>query len=294
MPTIEQNLKWWGKPAGWADGGERWSAPWGGTDVEWWATLYPRVRQFLPAATILEIAPGFGRWAQFLKGFCDKFIAVDLSPACIDNLKEQFAADSHVHCYVNDGKSLAMVDDKSIDFAFTFDSLPHVEADVIAAYLHELRKKLKPNGFAFIHHSNLEAYRKSLWLPKAIVPPETAANSNGAATPRGYVDASKPEDNADQLGRRREQLRQSGGIRERQNFHRAMRCGGSRVQVAGTDQLEFRAVADGLSLGGNSAREEFTEAAPAAQESPLHGRSGAGAAHCGVLLRNSARLNQRH
>jgi len=186
MPTIEQNLKWWGKPAGWADGGERWSAPWGGTDVEWWATLYPRVRQFLPAATILEIAPGFGRWAQFLKGFCDKFIAVDLSPACIDNLKEQFAADSHVHCYVNDGKSLAMLDDRSIDFAFTFDSLPHVEADVIAAYLQELRKKLKPNGFAFIHHSNLEAYRKSLWLPKAIVPPEIAANSNGTATPRGF------------------------------------------------------------------------------------------------------------
>lgn len=186
MPTIEQNLNWWGKPAGWVDDGERWSAPWGGTDVEWWATLYPRIRQFLPAATILEIAPGFGRWAQFLKGFCQKFIAVDLSPACIDSLKERFASDSHVSCYVNNGRSLAMVDDKSVDFAFSFDSLPHVEADVIAAYLQELAKKLKPNGFAFIHHSNLESYRKSLWLPKAIVPPESAApnSSNGGPTSR--------------------------------------------------------------------------------------------------------------
>jgi hypothetical protein len=73
---------------------------------------------------------------------------------------------------VNDGKSLAMVEDRSVDFAFSFDSLVHVEADVIAAYLNQLGKKLKPGGFAFFHHSNLESYRRSIWLPKAIGRPQ--------------------------------------------------------------------------------------------------------------------------
>jgi SAM-dependent methyltransferase len=172
MPTVEQNLFLWGKADGWKDDGDKWSVKWGSTELEWWTSIYPRIRQFVPAPTILEIAPGFGRWTQFLKGFCDKLVAVDVSPACIERCKQRFASDSNVHCYVNDGRSLPMVEDASVDFAFSFDSLVHVEADVIAAYLKELGKKLKPDGFAFLHHSNLRAYSNSIWLPKTIGRPQ--------------------------------------------------------------------------------------------------------------------------
>lgn len=168
MPTVEQNLSWWGKSDGWKDDGNIWSEKWGGTELEWCTSIFPRIRQFVPAHTILEIAPGFGRWTQFLKGFCEQLIAVDVSPACIERCKERFAADPHVRCHVNDGKSLAMVEDHSVDFAFSFDSLVHVEVEIIAAYLNELARKLKPGAFAFLHHSNLGAYRNSIWLPKAI------------------------------------------------------------------------------------------------------------------------------
>ena len=179
MPTVEQNLFLWGTADGWKDDGDRWSVKWGSTELEWSTSIFPRIRKFLPAPTILEIAPGFGRWTQFLKGFCDRLIAIDVSPACIERCKQRFASDAHVHCYVNDGRSLPIVEDRSVDFAFSFDSLVHVEADVIAAYLRELGKKLKPGGFAFIHHSNLRAYRNSIWLPKAIGRPQPIA-SNGA------------------------------------------------------------------------------------------------------------------
>ena len=182
MPTVEQNLFLWGKADGWKDDGDKWSVKWGGTELEWSTSIFPRIRQFVPASTILEIAPGFGRWTQFLKGFCQQLIAVDVSPACIERCKERFASDPQVHCYVNDGKSLAMVEDASIDFAFSFDSLVHVEADVIAAYLNQLGKKLKPGGIAFLHHSNLRAYRNSIWLPKAIGRPQPIG-SNGANGP---------------------------------------------------------------------------------------------------------------
>lgn len=181
MPTVEQNLFLWGKADGWKDDGDKWSVKWGSTELEWWTSIYPRIRQFVPASTILEIAPGFGRWTQFLKGFCQQLIAVDVSPACIERCKERFASDPQVHCYVNDGKSLAMVEDASVDFAFSFDSLVHVEADVVAAYLNELGKKLKPGGFAFLHHSNLRAYSNSIWLPKTIGRPQPIGDGGKSA-----------------------------------------------------------------------------------------------------------------
>ena len=168
MPTVEQNLFLYGKADRWQDDGDKWSVRWGGTDLEWCTSIFPRIRKFLPASTILEISPGFGRWTHFLKGFCEQLIAVDVSPACIERCKERFASDLHLRFFVNDGKSLAMVEDRSVDFAFSFNSLVFVEADVIAAYLNQLGKKLKVGGFAFLHHSNLESYRRSLWLPKAI------------------------------------------------------------------------------------------------------------------------------
>jgi hypothetical protein len=59
---------------------------------------------------------------------------------------------------VNDGKSLEMVADGSIDFIFSFDSLVHVEHTVLRAYVAEFAKKLRPNGVAFVNHSNAGEY----------------------------------------------------------------------------------------------------------------------------------------
>ena len=41
---------------------------------------------------------------------------------------------------------LPMVEESSIDFVFSFDSLVHVEAETLAAYLSELARVLKPDG----------------------------------------------------------------------------------------------------------------------------------------------------
>jgi ubiquinone/menaquinone biosynthesis C-methylase UbiE len=58
---------------------------------------------------------------------------------------------------------LPIVDDASIDFAFSFDSLVHAESDVVSSYVSELARVLKPGGVAFIHHSNLGTIRRLLW-----------------------------------------------------------------------------------------------------------------------------------
>jgi hypothetical protein len=60
---------------------------------------------------------------------------------------------------VGDGRSLTPIDDTTVELAFSFDSLVHVEEDVIAAYLSELARVLTSDGVAFLHHSNLAACR---------------------------------------------------------------------------------------------------------------------------------------
>jgi SAM-dependent methyltransferase len=160
MASIDENRAVWNQDHDWSHQGEEWSEPWGGSEAQWRFSLLPRIGGFLPAATILEIAPGFGRWTHYLKDACARLTVVDMSARCIEACRQRFAAESHITYHTNDGKSLAMVPDASIDFAFSADSLVHAEADALEAYVHELARTLAPDGVAFIHHSNLGAYRR--------------------------------------------------------------------------------------------------------------------------------------
>jgi SAM-dependent methyltransferase len=159
MPDIAANISEWGTNYSWSEQGDEWSTDFGGSVSQWYGSLLPRIMPFLPAGRILEIAPGFGRWTQFLKSYCNTLVGVDLSKRCVDHCKKRFENDQHIVFHQNDGRSLAMIEDASIDFIFSFDSLVHAEADVIKDYLGQIVNKLRPGGKAFLHHSNLGAYR---------------------------------------------------------------------------------------------------------------------------------------
>ena len=131
--------------------------PGGISEAQWFGAIYPRLHRFLPATSVLEIAPGFGRWTRFLVPSCERYIGVDLSHACISACREAFQNASHAEFFENDGTSLSMVPDGSVDLAFSFDSLVHVEMDVIDAYVGRIMSKLADRGVAFIHHSNVKA-----------------------------------------------------------------------------------------------------------------------------------------
>jgi hypothetical protein len=162
VPSVDWNREEWDKRYTWDADGDEWSAPWGGAEAQWKTCLLPRVSRFLPARTVLEIAPGFGRWTQFLLGQCESYAGVDLAPKCVEACKQRYSEAKHAQFFVNDGLSLSMIADRSVDLAFSFDSLVHVEDDVIGSYLCELSAKLTEDGVAFIHHSNLGAYRAAL------------------------------------------------------------------------------------------------------------------------------------
>ena len=157
----------------WSEAGEEWSEPWGSSAAQWSGTIFPRIRECLPAGTILEIAPGFGRWTHYLKDYCNELWAIDKSSGCIAACQERFASQSHVHCVLNDGHSLSMIPDSSVDFVFSFDSFVHPDRDVVETYLRQLGTKLKIGGKGFLHHSNFGEYVNSARerLPEMLAKP---------------------------------------------------------------------------------------------------------------------------
>ena len=159
MPTLEWNRNVWDRDYDWADAGDEWSATWGGSEAEWRSCLLPRIARFLPTNSILEIAPGFGRWSEQLIPRSSTYLGVDLAERCVMACRERFSGHDSARFEVNDGRSLPMVPDGSVDLVFSFDSLVHVEDDVIGAYLKEFSRVLGKDGVAFVHHSNVAAYR---------------------------------------------------------------------------------------------------------------------------------------
>jgi SAM-dependent methyltransferase len=158
MPSLDWNKAIWARDYDWSEGGEEWSEAFGGSDMQWYGSLLPRIHRFVPAGHIVEIAPGFGRWTRYLLALCERLTAVDLSETCLNACRKRFAGVPHIEYVLNDGVSLAAIADDSVDVLFCYDSLVHVELDTLSGYVAQLRAKLRPDGIAFIHHSNaLEA-----------------------------------------------------------------------------------------------------------------------------------------
>jgi SAM-dependent methyltransferase len=168
VPLLSENKSMWDDLYAWPQQGDEWSAHWGGVSHQWWVTLFPRLQGYVPAGRILEIAPGYGRWTHFLKDLCGDLVAVDIAGGAIEHCRARFAADRHVSFHVNDGLTLPMVADGSIDLVFSFDSLVHAELDVMGAYLTEIAAKLTADGVAFLHHSNMGAYTPGSYDPAGI------------------------------------------------------------------------------------------------------------------------------
>ncbi len=137
--NVKQNRSFWAKYE-WPKGGDEWSDAMGGTRSLWNTIIRPRISSFIPTGSILEIAPGHGRCTQFLLDLCERLTIVDLVPECINACRERFGDRPGLTYAVNDGSTLPMVADKSVDFAFTWDSLVHVERDTIRSYVRELAR----------------------------------------------------------------------------------------------------------------------------------------------------------
>jgi SAM-dependent methyltransferase len=186
MPTLEWNT-YWDTTYEWPHDGDEWAdqaafcgvpyAVWKGALVGHFVARHVR-----ETSTVLEIAPGHGRWTAFLAGGAKRYVGVDLSPSCVRYCTAQFAALTNTEFHVGDGRSLPMVEARSVDFAWSFDSFVHIEPDVTGDYLAELARVLVPGGRACIHHpGNPSDEQRRLGLRSAV----TATSFASMAVDRG-------------------------------------------------------------------------------------------------------------
>lgn len=157
MASPEDNRKYWDEVYDWQHEGQEWSRGWGSTAALWSASLQPRVARFLPASTVLEIAPGYGRFTPYLAAQAERYLGVDISAGCVAACQERFP-DHQFFC--NDGETLPMIQSASVDFIFSFFSLIHAEKETLLSYLKEFARVLKPSGGGFVHHSNLAEHAR--------------------------------------------------------------------------------------------------------------------------------------
>jgi SAM-dependent methyltransferase len=159
MPSVDWNHEVWGSENKWDSEGDEWSgmaAYCGQPYQEWKSALVETflLPELTATSDVLEVAPGHGRWSSLMVGTVRNLTLVDLSQSCIDACRKRFSDASNVTYIVNDGTSLSGVADASIDFIWSFDSFVHMEGDVIASYLREFARVLRPGGKIVIHHAD--------------------------------------------------------------------------------------------------------------------------------------------
>jgi len=157
MPIVKKNFEMWQKHH-WRKDGDEWSG-----QAAFCNQPYPKWKDSIAQnfiyryaknkSIVLEIGPGHGRWTEYILKNAKKIILVDLSPNCIEYCKNKFSRFKNISYFVNDGKSLDFLDDNSVDFVWSYDSLVHIEGDVIKIYFHQFHRILKKGGIAIIHHA---------------------------------------------------------------------------------------------------------------------------------------------
>ncbi len=98
--------------------------------------------------TALEIGCGVGRMLRAAAQVYGRVIGVDVSPKAIDKARELIGLDSSIKLIANSGYDLAGLADHSVDFVWSYASLAHMPARVIASYLLEIKRVLRPTGCA--------------------------------------------------------------------------------------------------------------------------------------------------
>jgi ubiquinone/menaquinone biosynthesis C-methylase UbiE len=102
--------------------------------------------------TILEIGPGGGRWTRYML-HAKQIYAVDYHQELLNELKLNFSV-SNINYIKNNGNDFPSIQDKSIDFLFSFGTFVHLDFPIIDSYLQNMKRILKHDSIVVIQYSD--------------------------------------------------------------------------------------------------------------------------------------------
>lgn len=119
-----------------------------------WTQLIGPILEKVQFEIALDIAAGRGRNSVRLADKAKRVICLDINPDNIEHMRRRFDGGSRFSFVQNDGMTLRGIADKSVDLAYSFNSMVHFDMEVVISYVNECFRVLRPGGHAFIHHSN--------------------------------------------------------------------------------------------------------------------------------------------
>jgi SAM-dependent methyltransferase len=100
----------------------------------------------------LEIGPGGGRWTRYLLDFNTLYV-VDYHAELLQELRTRVNK-PNMRFIVNNGTDFPGVPEHSVDYVLSVACFVHLELHLIAAYLQNIARILKPGGNVFITYSD--------------------------------------------------------------------------------------------------------------------------------------------
>lgn len=135
-----------------------------------------RLRSIYPFAdkTVLEIGSGIGRMTEFFSSSFKEVKALDVSEAMIDIARKRLSAFPNITFAASSGNAIPFPGNQ-FDLVFSYQVFKHAqEAALIADYLIEIKRALKPGGMAKIHMRTGPNVHKWRWFYGVSVTPKEA------------------------------------------------------------------------------------------------------------------------
>lgn len=98
---------------------------------------------------VMEIGSGGGKWTQYMLQ-AHQIICVDLIDEFFDYIRAHLPC-ANITFYRTSGNELAGVQDQSVDFIFSMDSLVRTPRHIIVDYFKEFARVLRPGGKMCLH-----------------------------------------------------------------------------------------------------------------------------------------------
>jgi len=119
------------------------------------AKLVAAALDLRPQDDLLELGCGAARIGRELIDRCGHWTGVDISPNMIRVAGRRLEGHDKVRLEVLERTSLSMLDDESLDKAYSVAVLCHMDKEDLFLYLRELARVLRPGGLAYLETWNL-------------------------------------------------------------------------------------------------------------------------------------------
>jgi len=106
--------------------------------------------------SVLEIGCGIGRMTAPLSRRFGRVVAVDVSPAMIEQARANLSERENVELHAGNGSDLGFCGDASVDLVFSYITLQHIpDVEIVMNYIREAGRVLKTGGHFYFQVNHM-------------------------------------------------------------------------------------------------------------------------------------------